>query len=94
MKPARVTLALLAALALGAATAAASALQVSELSLARMARPLIGGSAAPLTQQELLELDQMGNRDGSYDVGDIRHVLYAHPELIPTGIVQTDRAAR
>ncbi len=86
-------LALLAA-ALSVAAVPAAALQISELSLARLARPFIGGTAAPLTPQDVAELDQTGNRNGVYDIGDVRLLMLAHPQLIPAGAVRTNRSPR
>lgn len=86
-------LSLLAGLAaLAAGTTAA--VQVSELSVGRMAQPFVGGTAAPLSAEDRRELDQMGNRDGAYDIGDVRHILYAHPELIPNGVVHLSASPR
>ena len=75
-----------AAVGLAGATVAVPlfAIEVSELSLARLAQPFMGGtSQAPLTQAELAELDLLGNRNGKYDIGDVRLYLYAQPQLIP-----------
>lgn len=94
MKSIRVRrLSLLAALA-GLAAGTTAAVQISELSVARMAQPFVGGTATPLSAQDRLELDQRGNRDGVYDIGDIRHVLYDHPELIPNGVVHLSASPR
>jgi len=87
-----VCLAVLAAA--GAVAVPAAAVEISQLSLARMARPFIGGTAAPLTAQERLGIDSLGNRNGVYDIGDVRLVLLAHPELIPIGPVRTSRSSR
>lgn len=47
--------------------------------LPRLLQPLTGGPAAPLTAEERSYLDRMGNRNGRYDVGDLRAYLRANP---------------
>lgn len=95
MRSRRPTRPALLALAAAALAVPAAALQVSELSVARMAAPFIGGTAAPLTVSDRMEIDSvMGNRNGVYDIGDVRLVLNAHPELIPAGPVRTTRSPR
>jgi len=93
----RLTLALLLAFAAAPAAgsarpAAPAAITVAELTLARMAVPFIGGTAPPLTAADRHEIDVMGNRNGVYDIGDIRILMYFHPELIPAGVVHTSAA--
>ena len=73
---------------------APAAIAVDELTLARMAAPFIGGAGPTLTPAEQLELDGMGNRNGGYDIGDIRILMHFHPELIPTGVVHTSASPR
>ncbi len=80
----------LAALAAGTA----AAVQVSELSVARMAQPFVGGTAVPLTAADRLRLDSLGNFDGTYDIGDVRQILYGNPQLIPNGVVHLSSAPR
>lgn len=94
MRSRRLTRPALLALAAAALAVPVAALEISQLSLARLARPFIGGTAAPLTAQDQQELDQMGNRNGVYDIGDVRLVLNAHPGLIPNGAVRTTRLPR
>ena len=94
MRPGRLTRPALLAIAAAAVAVPAAALQISELSLARMARPFIGGTAAPLTAQDMQELDKMGNKNGAYDIGDVRLIMNANPQLIPTGPVRINRSPR
>lgn len=84
---------LLAGLA-AAAAGSTAAIQVSELNVARLAQPFVGGTAAPLSAQDRLELDKMGNGDGVYDIGDVRRILSENPQLIPNGVVQLSSAPR
>lgn len=69
----------------GAAVAAPLfAIEASELSMARLSQPFMGGtSQEPLTEEEMAELDILGNRNGRYDIGDVRLYLYQQPQLIP-----------
>jgi hypothetical protein len=83
-----------AALAAGAASPTAAAQDESQLTFARMAGALIGGGAPALTPAERGTLDAEGNRNAQYDVGDVRLMLYRHPELVPTGTVRTSADPR
>jgi M6 family metalloprotease-like protein len=47
--------------------------------LERLLQPFTRSSATPLTAQEQIYLDQAGNRNGRYDVGDLRKYLKANP---------------
>lgn len=94
MRSRRPTRPALLALAAAALAVPAAAVPISELSLARMARPFIGGTAAPLSEQDRRDIDAMGNRNGVYDIGDVRLVLNAHPQLIPNGPVRITRSPR
>lgn len=87
--------ALLAVLAVAAGAALSRAQEVpADLSLARMAGALIGGGAPALTPAERAALDAAGNSNRQYDIGDVRLMLYHHPELIPTGTVRTTVSPR
>jgi hypothetical protein len=93
-------LALLALLATGTGAAVPPApegeavIEIGELTVARMAGALIGGGAPALTAEERATLDANGNRNGRYDTGDVRLMLHYHPELVPTGTVQTSASPR
>jgi hypothetical protein len=87
--------ALLAALAVAAGAAISRAQEVpADLTLARMAGGLIGGGEPALTPAERAALDASGNSNRRYDIGDVRLMLYYHPELIPTGTVRTTVSPR
>lgn len=76
--------ALLAALSAGAVAVPLSAIDVSQLTIERLAQPFMGGtSAPPLTPQDTLDLDVLGIHNGRYDIGDLRLMLYNNPQLIP-----------
>lgn len=86
---------LLAALAVAAGAALSRAQEAEpELTLARMAGALIGGGDPALTPAERATLDANGNSNRQYDIGDVRLMLYYHPELIPTGTVRTTVSPR
>ncbi|HEX6910774.1 MAG TPA: hypothetical protein VF142_10265 [Longimicrobium sp.] len=94
MRSPRIRRALLLAGVAAVAVGTTAAIQVSELSVARMAQPFVGGTAPPLSAQDRLELDQIGNSDGVYDIGDVRRILSENPQLIPNGVVQLSSAPR
>ena len=76
--------AVLAALSGAAAAVPLFAIDVSQLTIERLAQPFMGGtSVPPLTPQDTLDLDVLGVQNGRYDIGDLRLMLYNHPELIP-----------
>jgi hypothetical protein len=73
-----------AALLAAAVAVPVFALEVSELSMERLAQPFLGGtSVPPLAPADTAELDHLGNFNGRYDIGDVRLFLYNNPQLIP-----------
>ena len=48
------------------------------VALAELLRPFLEAGGAALTGEELLYLDDRGNRNGAYDVGDLRKWLRGH----------------
>jgi hypothetical protein len=73
----------LAALAVLTGMGPATAAGPADLGFDRMVQPFLGTPLEPPTAAELADLDFLGNRNGRYDIGDLRLVLYQHPELIP-----------
>lgn len=51
------------------------------LPAARLVQAFTRSGAQPLSAVEQAFLDQQGNRNGRYDVGDLRKYVLAHPEL-------------
>jgi M6 family metalloprotease-like protein len=47
--------------------------------------PLLGTPGAPLTADERAALDQFGNRNGTYDMGDLRSYMRARPGTVRQG---------
>ena len=73
-----------AALLAAAVAVPVFAIEVSEMSIQRLAQPFMGGTGAPpLSPADTVELDHLGIRNGRYDLGDLRLFLYNNPQLIP-----------
>ena len=85
MKASRTTrAAALAALAAAALAAPLFALDLSQISIERLAQPFMGGSSVPaLTTEEIAEIDRGGFQNGQYDLADLRLFLYNYPQFIP-----------
>jgi hypothetical protein len=73
-----------ALLTLAAVGPSAEAMQPTGLTFDRLARPFLGDPGESLTEAQRAELDVLGNRNGIYDIGDLRLVLLYFPELVPT----------
>lgn len=59
----------------------AAAQEEPPYTFAELAAPFLGG--APLAPEVQAELDDAGNVNGVYDIGDLRAYLFAEPEAIP-----------
>lgn len=68
------------------APAGGPALAVDEnaISFQRAAGVFLGDAQQALTAEERQWLDQAGNGNGGYDVGDLRAFLFRHPARVPT----------
>ncbi|HWK88828.1 MAG TPA: M6 family metalloprotease domain-containing protein [Longimicrobium sp.] len=56
----------------------------SIIALDKLLAPFTGSGPA-LTQQEIARLDEIGNRNGRYDIGDLRAYIRNYPEAVPAG---------
>lgn len=85
MKASRTTRAAALAVLAGAALAAPlAALDLSKITIERLAQPFMGNPVAqPLTDAEKAELDHLGVQNGKYEIGDLRLFLYNYPQFIP-----------
>ena len=56
-------------------------ISTTTIPLASLLEPFVRGDATPLTSDDLVYLDSVGNTNGGYDVGDLRAYLQEHPSV-------------
>lgn len=75
----------------GATAAVTTALHIDDVAipLATLLQPFLESADGPPTELERRYLDVNGNRDGRYDLGDLRARLLARPELLGSRVAAT-----
>ena len=56
-------------------------ISTTTIPLASLLEPFVQGPATPLSTDDLVYLDAVGNKNGGFDVGDLRAYLQEHPSV-------------